>query len=320
MSSRLNTTATNPNRRTAMTLHDQSLIEAAATAAPVRIRRAVPGDAEAAGRIAYQAFRAFQESHGFTPDFPSIEAAVTLASSLIADPKVFGVVAILGAEIVGSNFLTEGDPIRGIGPISVHPDYQGAGVGRMLMQAVIDHANDAIGVRLVQDAFNAKTMALYTALGFDAREPLALLTGSPRGPLPVDLRVRPMTFDDLDQADALSLRIHGFARTADLKAALGQATPVVLERAGRITAYMAMPTFWLFNHAVAETDVDLKALIRGASAVAGDKPLGFLVPIRRTALFRWCLDQGMQLVKPMTLMSRGFYVEPDGAYLPSVMY
>jgi hypothetical protein len=138
--------------------------------------------------------------------------------------------------------------------------------------------------------------------------------------MPVDFRVRPMTPDDLPQAKALSLRGHGFARTTDLQAALALSAPMVVERAGRITAYMAMPNFWLLNHAVAETDVDLRALIRGAAVAAGDTPLGFLMPIRRAALFRWCLDQGMRVVKPMTLMSRGHYVEAVGAYLPSVFY
>jgi hypothetical protein len=163
-------------------------------------------------------------------------------------------------------------------------------------------------------------MALYTSLGFDPREPLAVLSGSPRGPLPAELRARPMTPDDLGAAAALSRRVHGFARTADLQGALANGTPLLLERAGRITAYMAMPTLWLFNHTVAETEVDLRAIIRAAAVAAGDSPIGFLLPIRRAAIFRWCLDQGMQVVKPMTLMSRGHYAEPDGAWLPSVFY
>jgi predicted N-acetyltransferase YhbS len=303
-----------------MTLHDLTLARTASAVAPVEIRPAMPADAEDAGRIVYDAFGAVHRRHGFPPDFPTVEAAIGLVAAQIADPKIFGVVAVRDGEIVGSNFVTEGDPIRGVGPISVRLDQQDAGVGGRLMQAVIERGRDAPGIRLVQDAFNTKTMALYTALGFDPREPLAVLIGSPRGRLPAELHVRPMTAGDLHQAAMLSLRVHGFARTADLQTALAQAAPLVLERDGRITAYMAMPTFWLLNHAVAETDADLKALIRGAALAAGDTPLGFLMPIRRAALFRWCLDQGMRVVKPMTLMSRGDYAEPDGAYLPSVLY
>jgi predicted N-acetyltransferase YhbS len=303
-----------------MTLHAHPIrATVAPIEAPVHLRPARPDDAETIGRIGYEAFRDVHERHGFAPDFPSVEAAAGLAAAQIADPRSFGVVATRDGEIVGSNFLSEGDPVRGVGPITVHPEHQGLGIGRLLMQAVLDRGRDALGVRLVQDAFNARTMALYTSLGFDPREPLAVLTGTPRDLPPADARVRLMTPGDLRAAAALSRRVHGFARTAELQAALAQGAPVVLERAGRIAGYMAMPNFWLLNHAIAETEDDLRALILGAGA-ASAQPLGLLAPIRRAALFRWCLDQGMRVVKPMTLMSSGHYAEPDGAYLPSVMY
>lgn len=302
-----------------LTLLDRRVRVTAAAGASIEIHPAMPGDAEAVGRITYEAFRRIHESHGFTPDFPNVEAAIGLAQAQIGDPRSFGVVATRNGEIVGSNFLTEGDPIRGVGPITVHPAHQGAGIGRKLMQAVIDRGREALGIRLVQDAFNGKTMALYTSLGFDPREPLVVLAGTPRDLPSADVSIRSMTTDDLGAAAALSKRVHGFARTADLQAALIQATPLVLERQGRITAYMAMPGLWLLNHAVAETDEEMMPLILAAGA-ASVEPLGFLMPVRRAALFRWCLEQGMQVVKPMTLMSRGHYVEPDGAYLPSVFY
>jgi hypothetical protein len=38
------------------------------------------------------------------------------------------------------------------------------------------------------------------------------------------------------------------------------------------------------------------------------------------ALFPWCLQQGLQVVQVMTLMSLGPYNEPFGAYMPSVLY
>ena len=35
---------------------------------------------------------------------------------------------------------------------------------------------------------------------------------------------------------------------------------------------------------------------------------------------RWCLSQGLHIVQSLTLMSRGLYNEPRGAWLPSVIY
>jgi hypothetical protein len=42
--------------------------------------------------------------------------------------------------------------------------------------------------------------------------------------------------------------------------------------------------------------------------------------MRNWELFRWCLDNGLRVVEPMTLMSVGLYNEPVGAFLPSVLY
>jgi hypothetical protein len=41
----------------------------------VTVRGAVPADAQECGRICYEAFATLAASHGFPPDFPSVEAA-----------------------------------------------------------------------------------------------------------------------------------------------------------------------------------------------------------------------------------------------------
>ena len=38
--------------------------------------------------------------------------------------------------------------------------FKAAGLGRQLMEAVLDRGQDAIGVRLVQDSFNTRSVAL----------------------------------------------------------------------------------------------------------------------------------------------------------------
>ena len=45
-----------------------------------------------------------------------------------------------------------------------------------------------------------------------------------------------------------------------------------------------------------------------------------LVPTRNGALVRWCLDAGLRITQTLTLMSIGLYNQPDGAWLPSVLY
>jgi hypothetical protein len=89
----------------------------------------------------------------------------------------------------------------------------------------------------------------------------------------------------------------------------------LVEDDGRITGYATVVGF--FGHAVGETNADVKALIGAAEEFAGP---GFLLPTRNGELFRWCLTNGLRIAQPMTLMSKGQYNEPAGAFLPSILY
>ena len=283
------------------------------------LRPATPADAEACGRIIFDAFREIADQHGFPWDFPSVEAGTQPARTFIAAPIIYGVVAELDGRVVGSNFVAEGDPIRGIGPITVDPSVQGSGLGRRLMDAALARAGNAISVRLVQDAFNTHSISLYASIGFDVREPLLLMQGTPRSGPDLGFSVRPMTVEDVGTCGALCTAVHGIARTHELQEALQVFTPFVVEREGRITGYLSAATFWLMNHGVAETELDMRALLAGAGAMSAE-PLSLLLTTRQANLFRWGLHQGMRAIKPMTLMTMGHYQEPKGCYFPSVLY
>jgi GNAT superfamily N-acetyltransferase len=285
----------------------------------LRVRPAVAADAEACGRIIHDAFKGIAEAHGFPPDFPSAEAGTQLAATMIASSSAFGVVAeSADGRVVGSCFLAEGDPIRAVGPITVDPAYQGGGVGRRLMEAVLERAAGARGVRLVQDAFNTRSVALYASLGFEVKEPLLLIGGTPGAEPSTGVAVRPMAEGDLGACAVLHAAVHGVDRANEVREALRLFAPMVVERGGRVTGYLTAPGFWLMNHGLAEAEEDMAALLAGAAARAG--AVSLLLPVRQAGLFRWCLDQGMRVVKPMALMARGEYREPKGSWFPSVLY
>jgi hypothetical protein len=63
--------------------------------------------------------------------------------------------------------------------------------------------------------------------------------------------------------------------------------------------------------------MDMQALLASVESFAGP---GILVPSRNSVLLRWCLQNGLRVVQPMTLMSAGLYSEPAGAWLPSVLF
>ena len=288
----------------------------------IAIRPATGADAEACGRICFEGFRVVTDRHGYPPVFTSVEIATRRLAAFIANPAVFALVAEVPAEqrIAGFNFLSERDPIRAIGPIAVAPSLHGYGIGRRLMAAALDRAGTAPGVRLVQETYNLHSLSLYASLGFDAREPYAVVTGTPAPtPLAPGWEIRPLREGDLPACEALQLHVLGYSRINELREALATGAPVAALWEGRLRAYASIPTSWQANHAAAETDEDLQALLLGAGQMR-QEPLALLVPVRRAELFRWCLARGLRAVRPMTLMSVGEYREPQGAYVPSVLY
>lgn len=286
----------------------------------IAVRNATENDTDACGRICYDGFRAVSERHGFPPTFPSVEVAIQRVGAFIRHPSVFGVVAETGdGKIVGFNFLSERDPIRAVGPIVIDPATQGSGIGRHLMGAVLKRAHGARGVRLIQDSFNVQSLSLYASLGFDAQEILVVLSGTPVSEPPSSWEIRSLTASDIASCESLHKNVHSYMRTNELRDALTMGTPVVALRDGRVRAYMTAPAIWLANHGVAETEEDMQALLLGAPRIT-NQPISFLMPIRRAALFRWCLMQGLRAVRPMTLMTMGEYHEPRGSYFPSVLY
>src|ERR687885_2048852 len=141
------------------------------------LRPIEPDDADAAARILYEAFARIHDHHRFARDFPTRDAARALVDAFVAHPRIWGVVAERDGRILGSNFLDERGPVRGVGPITVDPDAQARGVGRRLMQAVMERGAGAAGIRLLQDSFNTLSLALYASLGFEVTEPIALMSG-----------------------------------------------------------------------------------------------------------------------------------------------
>jgi predicted N-acetyltransferase YhbS len=283
----------------------------------LKLRAGNPGDAQACGEICYQAFETIAAQHNFSSDFTTVEAACELVSRLFDRSAIYSVVAEVGGQIVGSNFLWSETIVAGIGPLTVSPSIQNATVGRHLMSAVLDRAGQQglASVRLVQGSYNNCSLALYTKLGFDVREPLVSIQGQALGLEIPGYRVRLATSDDLADCNHLCQTIHGFDRNRDVSQAIQQGTATVVEYENRIAGYATEIGF--LGHAVGKSNEDLQALIGAATSFTGQ---GFLLPTRNSQLFRWCLQQGLRIVQPMTLMSFGCYEQPTGTFLPSILF
>jgi hypothetical protein len=123
---------------------------------------------------------------------------------------------------------------------------------------------------------------LYAKLGFEVREPLAAMQGPPLA-LPVPgYTVRGATRGDIDECNARCVRVHGHERRAELVEAIERGRATVVEQSDRLAGYATGLGF--VGHAVGEGNA------------------------------------GLRIVQPMTLMSIGLYNEPQGEFLPSIVY
>jgi GNAT superfamily N-acetyltransferase len=236
------------------------------------------------------------------------------------------VAAKVDGKLVGSNFLQLSDAVAGVGPITVCPTTQAKGIGRTLMQDVIKHAVTQHGpqVRLVQDAVNTTSLSLYTSLGFEVKEPLAMVTVPPEQAK--DETVRLARMEDLDHLDELCRRVYLVSRRNEVAGLIAHGAehgmPVYLrKREARVVAY-AIPGF--LGHGVGETNEDLMATVRQAMGRRGGRLSrsmeAILCPSRNGELYRAILTAGGKTVRCLHLMAMGPYETPIGAWYPSIAY
>lgn len=274
-------------------------------------------DAPACGEICFTAFKTVANHHNFPEDFPNAEVTTGILTGLITHPGFYGVLAELDGEIVGSNFLDERTSIAGVGPVTIATGQQNGKIGKELMINVIDRAKEKgfAGIRLLQAAYNNKSLSLYAKLGFNAQSSHAAMQGPPIKHKIEGYKVRPGLKEDMDACNAVCEYVHGHDRAGELSDALQQGTALVVEHSNRIVGYTTEMAY--FGHSVAESNEALKAMISAVDEFQGP---GILVPISNHELFRWCLKNKLRVVYVMNLMSIGLYNEPRGSYLPSVIY
>jgi GNAT superfamily N-acetyltransferase len=270
------------------------------------------------GRICFESFRDIHDRHLFPRDLPGVEIATKVVGMLVERDDYYGVVALLDGKPAGSNFLSLMDPVAGLGPITVDPGCQARGVGRALMEDVIDYArrNNIDQLRLLQDSFNMSSLSLYASLGFEVREPVVLMQ-APKASQSRD-NVRLLEEADLDDVDSLCRGIYKVSRRNEVAAAIAFGfSPLLIEREGRITGYLIRG---FFGHGVYETEDDATALVSEVSHRLTPDVARFFCPLREASLYRRLLKEGCRAIKVMNLMAIGPYEAPDEFWMPSIFY
>lgn len=289
----------------------------------IELVRATPEHAASVGRIFFDAFDQLARRHGFVPEIFSRDFAQGAATSFTSRPDMYGIVAIENGEVIGHNFVQLTDAVAGIGPICVDPARQSRGLGRRMMQHIIDYSLREHGpmVRLYQESFNMVSLSLYAELGFTVTDPVVLLSVPPIEP-GKDASVRKLSLADVDEADALCREMQKVSRRNELTNMIkgGHAMscfPHGRFENGKMTGFV-VPGF--FGFAAGQSPRDIIDVAREAVSYYHESLQRIVIPTRNGDLYREALKQGCRSIKLGQMMAMGPFEAPTGNWCPSFAY
>lgn len=293
------------------------------TPAELEIRLLESPDLPRVGEILYYAFNRVFSEHGHPPPVPSVASGESLARAYAEYEPEASWVALLDQTIVASAFTHPRGLTAGIGPVTVDPEHQSRGIGKRLMRFVLDRLQAQTSIRLFQDAFNRQSFALYSGLGFEGRDIMAVLRAAPtrfRGTHAAG-RLRELHTADLNEVAMLDFRLTGLDRPADLVFLVDRGPAFVLEGSRGIEGYglafKAEDTLFLGPVAATTTE----GVLQLSAHICGEADCD-IVTVRAFGrpgtLMTALLAAGFEVRSLGTYMVRGSYEEPRGVQLSAL--
>lgn len=277
-------------------------------------------DVPRVAEIFRDAFNEIYQRRGYGPVVTDTAVGSVIAHAYRdLDPDCCLVVTV-GGEVAGSGFLHPRGRTAGTGPITVDPSLQGLGAGTILMEEICRRA-DAAGVeslRLVQDAFNETSFALYCRLGFVAREVLLRASFRNRHPLRARGDVRRATEGDLPRFAAIERDLLGIERPRDhvLLLRLGE---LYFAGDGTLARIVRSGVAVLGPIVAGSLRTTLDLLAAATADLPEDTDVRLLVPARLDDLVGTLIERcALELHSLCTYMVRGTYAGFRGYYVPTL--
>ncbi len=226
-----------------------------------------------------------------------------------------GFVAEENGTVIGTGLCWKfGNAYASLGSIIVSPEQQGKGIGRELMNMVLEELGD----RSILLCATPAGQLLYEKLGFVPTGTLNQQQGTMQQTAPIALtageRIRPVAAGDLQALAALATRALGMPRDEVMAQVLNVAKGVLIEKDGEVLGFSMMRRFGrghLIGPVVAPDTERAKALIaHWAAAYAGS-----FVRVDVTGesgLSTWVESLGLALMEPGVTMVRGQAPVSDG--------
>jgi predicted N-acetyltransferase YhbS len=227
-----------------------------------------------------------------------------------------GVLACDGDQTVGVamswNF---GSSHASLGMVIVSPDFQGRGIGKALMQLLLEQLSGRTVTLIATPAGEP----LYRALGFcptgvSVYQHQGAVFDVPMVPLGSCERVRPIGASDVEALAALSQRANGLPRTAMFRDLMEVAEGVALVRDAEICGFAFYRRFgrgFVIGPVVAQNQRQAQVLIsHWLSCNIGI--FNRIDVLSTSGLSEWLIGMGLAQVDTVTAMQWGGVVDGDG--------
>jgi GNAT superfamily N-acetyltransferase len=277
-----------------------------ATAADVRLRAMEPDEWAEVADLIYVSLNywcvangrpaVFRGGPASTRVFCEVYEALDPGHCLVAEHPETG-------RLMGSCFYRARETHCSLGIMTVHPVYFGTGVGKLLLEHIVDFARaEGKPLRLVSSALNLESFSLYTRAGFVPRHTYQdmFISIPPDGLGEAPHGVREATSDDVEGMAALELEVAGISRAKDYRYFIENREgfwhlSVVEDERGRIAGFLAScghPGFNMIGPGAARDEESATALLLAELNVnAGGTPL-FLLPAEYGGLVKQAYDWG----------------------------
>jgi len=282
-------------------------------------------DVESAGDVNFVAFYDVAVRHGQPPVVTTPADARGYVRHLLAFDPLGGLVAELDGEVVGMAWVHLRRPVATIGPVAVEPRVQGRGIGRLLVERCLGVAGPRIPqVRLVQESFNATSLALYLRTGFRVVAPLVELELVPGTRVaavgPSGARLRPASDADRTRLVERDGRAFGAPRPQSIDLYLRSGRALVAERGTTLAGYalgIGLARIAYLGAASADDPDVLLELLASLAGELGDerRMLRTLVPSSDRRLVEGLLGVGFRVFRACHYMVRGGGTAPPPNYV-----
>jgi ribosomal protein S18 acetylase RimI-like enzyme len=131
-----------------------------------QIRNMTKADIDRVGEILYEAYNGVASKHGYAQKMQSVQVGRSWAWAMLHHGPRELLIAEVENRVAGICCLNPRGDLGGVGPVAVDPYFQGHGIGRELMHALLKRAESLQSLRLIQEAFNPASFSMYYSLNF----------------------------------------------------------------------------------------------------------------------------------------------------------